>query len=206
MDVLTNHDHNQPAHPQSSSPLQAPDHDHSGPDRLPHQETNGAVEGSNGRFHEQWDASQRGSSVLGGPRDPHPRLHNANSMADPSPMADGGGAADIHRSASVRSYAPGDDQLPAMSNRHGTLKKRNSTRHAGGSLRHSSSRRSMKAGSVKSLGLYSGSDQGEAAHSVFHCPVPTSGSPTDVLANRFQSAHHRAPTPPNSPYSVMSYP
>lgn len=111
-----------------------------------------------GRFIEEWDNSQRGSSIIDG---------NHSSM---------------QRSASIHSYNPGDDQnLPS---RHNTLKKKSSLRR-GNSLRPSSSRRSMRAGSVKSLALQSATDPDEA-RSAFHCPVPTSGNPTEGLSNRFQ--------------------
>jgi hypothetical protein len=114
-----------------------------------------------GRFTEEWNASQRGSSIVDGHHPP------------PSNM---------QRTPSVHSFNAGDDQqLPSRSN---TLKKKNSLRR-NGSLKRSSSRRSMRAGSVKSLALQSTSDPDEA-HSAFHCPVPISGNPTDVLANRFQ--------------------
>ncbi|KPM40182.1 hypothetical protein AK830_g6362 [Neonectria ditissima] len=114
-----------------------------------------------GRFTEEWGASQRGSSIVDG--------HHSSG-------------ANMQRSASVHSFSAGDDsQLPARSN---TLKKKNSLRR-NGSLKRSSSRRSMRAGSVKSLALQSTSDPDEA-HSAFHCPVPTSGNPTEVLTTRFQ--------------------
>lgn len=46
----------------------------------------------------------------------------------------------------------------------------------------------MKAGSVRSLALQvSGSDGADDLHSAFYCPVPTNGSPTEALANRFQA-------------------
>ncbi|KAI8300758.1 Phosphatidylinositol 4,5-bisphosphate-binding protein SLM1 [Colletotrichum sp. SAR11_59] len=78
----------------------------------------------------------------------------------------------------------GEDHL-SLPSRHNTLKKKNSLRR-NGSLKRSGSRRSMKAGSVRSLALQSTSDPDEA-HSAFHCPVPTSGNPTEALSNRFQS-------------------
>ncbi|KAL0939453.1 ph domain protein [Colletotrichum truncatum] len=112
-----------------------------------------------GRFIEEWDASQRGSSIIDG--------LTSNML----------------RSNSFVSNA-GEDHLNLPS-RHNTLKKKNSLRR-NGSLKRSSSRRSMKAGSVRSLALQSSSDPDEA-HSAFHCPVPTSGNPTEALANRFQS-------------------
>ncbi|KAF7535324.1 hypothetical protein G7Z17_g13220 [Cylindrodendrum hubeiense] len=115
-----------------------------------------------GRFTEEWGASQRGSSIVDG--------HHASG-------------ANMQRSASVHSFNTGDDQqLPVRSN---TLKKKNSLRR-NGSLKRSSSRRSMRAGSVKSLALQSTSDPDEA-HSAFHCPIPTTGNPTEVLSIRFQS-------------------
>lgn len=105
-----------------------------------------------GRFNEEWDASQRGSSIIDGP------LHRSNSMV-----------------------SQGDTLLPS---RGGTLKKKPSLRRAG-SLKRSSSRRSSRAGSVRSLALHPAVVVDEM-HSAFFSPVPTSGNPTDILANRFQ--------------------
>lgn len=117
---------------------------------------------NNGRFTEEWDASQRGSSIVDG--------------RTPSKM---------QRSNSFNSNA-GEDHL-SLPSRGNTLKKKNSLRRSG-SLKRSGSRRSMKAGSVRSLALQSTSDPDEA-HSAFHCPVPTSGNPAEVLSSRFQSTH-----------------
>ncbi|KAH0441871.1 ph domain protein [Colletotrichum camelliae] len=114
---------------------------------------------SRGKFTEEWDASQRGSSIIDGPSSNMPRSNSFVSNA-------------------------GEDHL-SLPSRHNTLKKKNSLRR-NGSLKRSSSRRSMKAGSVRSLALQSTSDPDEA-HSAFHCPVPTSGNPTEALSNRFQS-------------------
>ncbi|KJR83504.1 PH domain containing protein [Sporothrix schenckii 1099-18] len=111
----------------------------------------------NGRFNENWDASQRGSSILDG---------------DGGAFSDGGGSGVSGTST----------QLPTRSN---TLKKKSSLRRAS-SLHRSSSRRSMKAGSVRSLALQSRSD-GDESNSAFYCPVPTKGNPTEVLAGRFQA-------------------
>jgi hypothetical protein len=115
-----------------------------------------------GRFTEEWGAAQRGTSLL----------------FDHTPNG-----ANMQRSNSVHSYVSGDDQqLPGRQN---TLKKKNSVRR-NGSLKRSGSRRSMRAGSVKSLALQSASDHDEG-RSAFYCPVPTSGNPTDTLSNRFQN-------------------
>lgn len=140
-----------------------------------------------GRFTEEWDATQRGSSIIEGTR-------GINSHASANSNS---AAANMQRSNSAHSYAAGDDtnlgQAQALPSRSNTLKKKNSIRRAGnGSVRRSGSRRSMRAGSVKSLALQSSSDPDEA-NSVFFCPIPTTGNPTDVLCNRFQSAS--APVP-----------
>ena len=52
-------------------------------------------------------------------------------------------------------------------------------------MKRSSSRRSSRAGSVRSLALQSAGDTDET-HSAFYSPVPTTGNPTEILANRFQ--------------------
>ncbi|EWZ28042.1 hypothetical protein FOZG_18244 [Fusarium oxysporum Fo47] len=111
-------------------------------------------------FIEEWEASQHGSSVLD-------FLPNSENM---------------QRASSLYSYKMGDDQqLPV---RQENLDE-NSLR-LNGNLKHSSSRRSMRASIVKSLSPQSTSDPDEA-HSAFHCPVPTSGNPTDALSNRLQN-------------------
>ncbi|KIN00957.1 hypothetical protein OIDMADRAFT_63298, partial [Oidiodendron maius Zn] len=69
--------------------------------------------------------------------------------------------------------------------RGGTLKKKASLKR-GSSLKRNSSRRSSRAGSVRSLALQPSGDSDEM-HSAFYSPVPTSGNPTEILANRFQA-------------------
>ncbi|KAI0864695.1 hypothetical protein F4860DRAFT_528415 [Xylaria cubensis] len=135
------------------------------------------------KFNEEWDASVRGGSIVDGPsaaqhqyqqqqqrqRSQSPNVQNANSTYSRSEIATSDNA-----SAHGISLSRGN-----------TLKKKNSLRRSG-SLKRSSSRRSMKAGSVRSLALQS-SHQSDEIHSAFYCPVPTSGAPTEVLAQRFQS-------------------
>jgi hypothetical protein len=71
--------------------------------------------------------------------------------------------------------------------RNGTLKKKPSLSRKG-SLKRSSSRRSLRSGSVRSLNLGEKEKYGgEDANSAFYVPIPTNGSPTDVLVNRFQA-------------------
>lgn len=121
----------------------------------------------NGRFTEEWDASQRGSSIIDA-GSPGGNLQRSSSFS--GSVAGMGGVI-------------GDGSL----SRGNTLKKKASLRR-NGSLKRSSSRRSMKAGSVRSLALQSTTDQDEI-QSAFYCPVPTTGSPTEVLANRFQGLY-----------------
>ncbi|KAH6844903.1 hypothetical protein B0I37DRAFT_170918 [Chaetomium sp. MPI-CAGE-AT-0009] len=114
------------------------------------------------RFNEEWDASQRGSSVI-----------------------DDQGHGTMQRSTSYSGHASGIIGDGSSLSRGNTLKKKASIRRSG-SLKRSGSRRSMKAGSVRSLALQSTTDQDEM-HSAFYCPVPTAANPTEVLANRFQA-------------------
>ncbi|KAK4159663.1 hypothetical protein QBC43DRAFT_221597 [Cladorrhinum sp. PSN259] len=113
------------------------------------------------KFTEEWDASQRGSSIM----DTTNNMQRSGSYAGSVIGVTGDGATSLSRG--------------------NTLKKKASLRRSG-SLKRSGSRRSMKAGSVRSLALQTTTDQDEL-HSAFYCPVPTSGNPTEVLANRFQA-------------------
>jgi hypothetical protein len=110
-----------------------------------------------GKFSEDWEASQRGTSIIDGPT--------------------------MQRSNSVQSQ--GESTL--LPSRGGTLKKKASMKRTG-SLRRSSSRRSSRAGSVRSLALQPSGDVDEM-QSAFYSPVPTTGNPTEILANRFQGMY-----------------
>lgn len=88
------------------------------------------------------------------------------------------GGADAYRSASTASTTVGGSGV----SRNNTLKKRTSVRRTG-SLKRSGSRRSMKAGSIKGVNTYDDGDY----NSAFFTPIPTSGSPTEALADRFQA-------------------
>jgi len=92
-----------------------------------------------------------------------------------SSILDGG----MQRSNSVMSQ--GDSIMPS---RAGTLKKKASIQRTG-SMKRSGSRRSSRAGSVRSLALQPSGDIDEL-QSAFYSPVPTTGNPTEILANRFQ--------------------
>ncbi|EEP80639.1 conserved hypothetical protein [Uncinocarpus reesii 1704] len=111
------------------------------------------------RFHE--DLSHRGFSIL-----------------------DGNIPGDAARSESQVSLS--QQTLPSRS---GTLKKKASLSKKG-SLRRGGSKRSSRAGSVRSLKLgekekYSAGE--DEMNSAFYIPIPTKGTPTEILANRFQA-------------------
>lgn len=137
-----------------------------------------------GKFAEEWNVPQRGSSILteNNPSDPI----NGTTIVNhpPVPSTINGALAPIYSSMNrSSSYAPSVPEEVSIS-RKNTLKKKSSVRR-NASLKRSGSRRSMKAGSVKSLAFQSNSDPDEL-HNAFFCPVPTSGNPTDLLAQRFQ--------------------
>ena len=127
--------------PNTSSPLSQSMNTHQGP----------------GAFHEDFEASQRGSSIVEGGSSGDPGLVRANSTA----------------STAVQPQ-------PARSN---TLKKKSSIKRTS-SLKRSSSKRSLKAGSLAGFG---GVDSDQKYNSAFSTPVPTQGAPTEILANRFQA-------------------
>lgn len=105
----------------------------------------------------------------------------SSALVDGAPTQDRGS---LHRTESQMSQ--GQAVTPS---RGGTLKKKSSLKR-GGSLKRSNSKRSSYAGSVRSLNLgekekYAAPDDVEM-NSAFFIPVPTSGNPTEILANRFQ--------------------
>ncbi|KAI1082627.1 hypothetical protein F5B20DRAFT_532039 [Whalleya microplaca] len=138
------------------------------------------------KFTEEWDASVRGSSVVDGPTGQQQNQQYQQYQQNPQNQY-----SNMQRSSSISSRSEAittGDNASAHGislSRGNTLRKKNSLRRSG-SLKRSGSRRSMKAGSVRSLALQSSHDSDEA-HSAFYCPVPTSGNPTEVLANRFQA-------------------
>lgn len=106
-----------------------------------------------GAFYEDFDASQRGSSII-----------------DDGPQ----------RSASRASTAVPSGGV----SRSNTLKKKSSFRRTA-SIKRSGSRKSLRAGSIK--GVVGVDADSEHFHSYAFTPVPTTGTPTEVLANRFQA-------------------
>jgi hypothetical protein len=83
--------------------------------------------------------------------------------------------AGLQRTASMTSRSGG----PSRSN---TLKKQKSLSRKT-SLKRSGSRKSLHAGSIKGV---STDERVQDYNNVFYTPVPTTGAPTEILANRFQ--------------------
>ncbi|KAF2198169.1 hypothetical protein GQ43DRAFT_474790 [Delitschia confertaspora ATCC 74209] len=110
-----------------------------------------------GRFEENFDAHTRGSSIVEGGDAPHRSTSRASTL-----------------------------NQGAAPSRSGTLKKKASVRRSG-SMRRSGSRRSLHAGSIHGMNYEDDERQSRRENSVFYTPVPTSGSPTEILANRFQA-------------------
>jgi len=96
--------------------------------------------------------------------------------------------AGLHRTASSASTPGyGASQAPSRSN---TLKKKGSVGGGlarRGSLKRTNSRRSVHAGSIGGVALADEAKMSDE-NSVFFTPVPTTGTPTEILANRFQGA------------------
>ncbi|KAL9603663.1 MAG: hypothetical protein Q9219_000982 [cf. Caloplaca sp. 3 TL-2023] len=117
-------------------------------------------------------------------------LSEADRSQDPaisqrgSTLVDSGAGGGMHQEESASSQSH-----TLTPSRGGTLKKKRSLSKKG-SVKRSGSRRSSYAGSIKGLAIgdqqYDGADD-EQMNSAFFTPVPTTGSPTEILANRFQS-------------------
>jgi len=116
--------------------------------------------------------------------DPAAQNHDNHAGQRDSTLVDGdGNQPELYRSGSMVSQP--NTLAPS---RGGTLKKRQSLKKSG-SVKRSSSRKSLRPGSVTSLALgdrekYSG-DQGDN-ELYSYTPVPTTGNPTEILADRFQ--------------------
>ncbi|KAJ4384624.1 phosphatidylinositol 4,5-bisphosphate-binding protein [Didymella sp. IMI 355093] len=116
-----------------------------------------------GRFEEDFDARTRGTSVLDGDEVPQRSASRASSTLRDSTLNQG-----------------------STPSRSGTLKKKVSMKRSG-SLKRSGSRKSLHAGSIRGVTIDDQEHGYDREDSVFYTPVPTKGSPTDVLADRFQT-------------------
>ncbi|KAI4634420.1 hypothetical protein J4E83_001738 [Alternaria metachromatica] len=90
---------------------------------------------------------------------------------------------DMHQRSSSRSSTLNQGATPSRS---GTLKKKNSVKRAS-SMKRSGSRRSMHAGSIRGVTIDDQEHGYDREDSVFYTPVPTKGTPTEILAERFQT-------------------
>lgn len=98
-------------------------------------------------------------------------------------------ATSLQRSASEASHV----RSTTPSRQQGTLRKKASLSKKA-SLRRNGSRKSLRAGSVRSLSLGDREkyhDGSEDVNSAFMVPIPTTGNPTEVLSNRFQGTWGR---------------
>jgi hypothetical protein len=89
--------------------------------------------------------------------------------------------AGLHRTASMTSKS-------GTPSRNNTLKKQKSLSRKT-SLKRSSSRKSLNVGSIKGVSIDDRRTP-EDYNNVFYTPVPTTGAPTEILANRFQGSDH----------------
>lgn len=124
------------------------------------------------------DATEVSDFARGDADDSAPTAGYAANQAPPlSPSED----ADQDRSTSNATTAVARDGTVSH---HNTLKKKGSVRR-NPSLKRSSSRKSLKGGSVKGATPVDRSGDREY-NSAFFTPIPTTGTPTEILSNRFQ--------------------
>ncbi|CAE7209905.1 ph domain protein [Pyrenophora teres f. teres] len=90
---------------------------------------------------------------------------------------------DVPQRSSSRSSTLNQGIAPSRS---GTLKKKNSVKRSG-SLKRSGSRKSIHAGSIRGVAIEDQERGYDREDSVFYTPVPTKGTPTELLAERFQT-------------------
>jgi len=116
----------------------------------------------------------------GAPHDRSSVLSHGTGPGDEHPMDDA--ASGLQRSNSQMS-----ESATAVPSPRNTLKKKASIRGTG-SVKRTGSKKSNYASSVRSmqLGEKEKYEPSEEHNSAFYCPVPISGSPTDLLADRFQ--------------------
>ncbi|UJO23368.1 Phosphatidylinositol 4,5-bisphosphate-binding protein SLM1 [Fulvia fulva] len=122
------------------------------------------------------------SSPLGQSAMQNHGLHNEH-YDESNPASSVAGDGSLNRSASRASQSTTAIGAGGVS-RNNTLKKKSSVRRTS-SLKRSGSKRSLRAGSIKAYG--DGLADNENFNSPFFTPVPTTGTPTEILANRFQA-------------------
>lgn len=140
----------------------------------------------------------------GAPTDPsplsqsiqHPQATHTKETSEPTRRGSSAGDGEQTGAGIYRADSTISQSHTLTPSRGGTLKKKGTLKKSG-SVKRSSSRRSLRAGSVKSLGTGDKEDHAESwddeMNSAFYTPVPTTGSPTEILANRFQGNPLRNP-------------
>lgn len=127
------------------------------------------------------DFTQGGSNPLS-----HSNLHNQSVYLDKTAMVDHPGSSTVGESDTHHANFTMSQSQTLTPSRGGTLKKRQSLSRKN-SLKRSGSRKNSRPGSVKSLTFADDVvGHGPEMNSAFFTPVPTTGSPTEILANRFQ--------------------
>ena len=111
-------------------------------------------------------------------------LHNQNSHLN----EDMGASSTLGDNSEIRRADSSMSQSHTLTpSRGGTLKKRQSLSRKN-SMKRSGSKKASRPESVKSSSFTD--DKGNTeANNAFYTPVPTQGSPTEILANRFQGTY-----------------
>lgn len=122
----------------------------------------------------------------------HSNLHSQSVHLDDNAMVGHSGSSTIGESETHHATSTMSQSHPLTPSRGGTLKKRQSLSRKN-SLKRSGSRRDSRPGSVKGLTFADDvAGNGSEMNSAFFTPVPTTGSPTEILANRFQGRSRHA--------------
>ena len=129
----------------------------------------------------------------GGSKPPsHSNTHNQAVHLDENAMVGHPGSSPMGESDTHQATSTISQSHTLTPSRGGTLKKRQSLSRKN-SLKRSGSRKDSRPGSVKSLTFADDvGGHGSEMNSAFFTPVPTTGSPTEILANRFQGTFHDA--------------
>lgn len=114
------------------------------------------------------------------------KLHNQSVHLDENAMVNHPGSSTVGESDTQHAISTMSQSHTLTPSRGGTLKKRQSLSRKN-SLKRSGSRKDSRPESVKSLTFADDvGGHGSEINSAFFTPVPTTGSPTEILANRFQ--------------------
>lgn len=116
----------------------------------------------------------------------HLTLHDQSVHLDDNAVVGHPGSSTVGESDTHQAISTMSQSHTLTPSRGGTLKKRQSLSRKN-SLKRSGSRKNSRPGSVKSLTFADDvAGHGSEMNSAFFTPVPTTGSPTEILANRFQ--------------------